>query len=124
MSTLKVTNIAGLTGSSTSVIEGLAKAWVNVDGTGTISFRDSFNASSLTDYGTGYHGHSFTSTFANTGHASSGIVNRYVATNYNGNLSLGQALSSSAIRYYTCYSVDSGLQDYESLQIPTHGDLA
>lgn len=123
--TLKVDVVQNTSGGPVTLTDqSAAKAWANIDGTGTISFRDSFNASSLTDYGTGYHGHSFTSTFANTGHTSSGIVNRYVATNYNGNLSLGQALSSSAIRYYTCYSVDSSLQDYESIQIPTHGDLA
>ena len=53
MSTLKVTNIAGLSGSSTDVMGGLAKAWVNFDGTGTIASRDSLNLSSLTDNGTG-----------------------------------------------------------------------
>ena len=50
MSTLKVTNIAGLTGSSTNVMEGLAKAWVNLNGTGTPAARDSLNLSSITDY--------------------------------------------------------------------------
>ena len=55
MSTLKVTNIAGLTGSSTSVIEGLAKSWgaVDQDASGHPIY-DSFNLSSTTDEGTGY----------------------------------------------------------------------
>lgn len=55
MSTLKVTNISGLTGSSTNVIEGLAKEWINLNGTGTISVRDSFNVTSITDNGTGIY---------------------------------------------------------------------
>lgn len=55
MSTLKVTNIAGLTGSSTNVIEGLAKAWGNCNGLGTVSLRDSFNLSGLTDNGAGLY---------------------------------------------------------------------
>jgi hypothetical protein len=37
MSTLKVTNIAGLSGSSTDVMGGLAKAWVNFNGIGTVA---------------------------------------------------------------------------------------
>lgn len=32
---------------------GLAKAWVNFDGTGTVAIRASFNVSSITDNGTG-----------------------------------------------------------------------
>ena len=38
---------------TTSVQQGLAKVWVNFNGTGTIAARDSFNFSSLTDNGTG-----------------------------------------------------------------------
>ena len=33
--------------------KGLAKAWANLNGTGTIALRDSFNVSSVTDDGTG-----------------------------------------------------------------------
>ena len=35
------------------VTNGSAKAWVNLNGTGTIAARDSLNVSSLTDNGTG-----------------------------------------------------------------------
>ena len=34
---------------------GIAKAWVNFDGTGTISIRDSYNVSSIADNGTGLY---------------------------------------------------------------------
>ena len=53
MSTLKVTNIAGLTGSSTNVIDGLAKAWVHYNGNGTAAISNSFNTTSITDNGSG-----------------------------------------------------------------------
>jgi hypothetical protein len=53
MSTLKVTNVAGLTGSSTSFIEGLAKAWVVLEAVGAHSIYDSFNNSSVADIRTG-----------------------------------------------------------------------
>ena len=34
------------------VVEGSAKEWINFDGTGTISVRDSANVSSIVDRGT------------------------------------------------------------------------
>ena len=37
MSTLKVTNIAGLTGTSLDVMAGLIKSWVNFNGIGTVA---------------------------------------------------------------------------------------
>ena len=35
------------------VVQGSAKAWVNLTGTGTISINDSFNVSSISDQATG-----------------------------------------------------------------------
>jgi len=46
--------------------QGLAKAWANIDGTGTIALRDSLNISSLTDDGTGAYDTSFSNSFSNT----------------------------------------------------------
>jgi hypothetical protein len=39
---------------------GIAKAWVNFDGTGTVAIRASFNVSSITDNGTGDYTINFT----------------------------------------------------------------
>ncbi|HEY9817824.1 MAG TPA: hypothetical protein V6D20_18775, partial [Candidatus Obscuribacterales bacterium] len=33
--------------------QGIAKAWVNFNGTGVVAIRDSFNVSSITDVATG-----------------------------------------------------------------------
>jgi len=73
MSTLKVTNIAGLTGSSTNVIEGLAKAWADLNGTGTPAYQDSYNFSSVTDNSTGNYTMSFTNSMGNANFAPSGV---------------------------------------------------
>ena len=63
MSDLRVASIAGADGTSpaTLVKQSAAKAWSNLNGTGTIALRDSFNVSSVTDNGTG----SYTKNFAN-----------------------------------------------------------
>lgn len=81
MSTLKVTNISGLSGSSTSVIDGLAKVWVNFNGTGTVAIRDSFNVSSIDDNSTGQYDTNFTSSMSATSYSVSGITGEVDGTN-------------------------------------------
>jgi hypothetical protein len=43
---------------------GLAKAWVNFNGTGTVAIRASYNVSSITDNGTGDYTVNFTTALA------------------------------------------------------------
>jgi hypothetical protein len=51
---------------------GIAKAWVNFNGTGTVAIRDSFNVSSITDNGTGDYTINFTTAMPNTNYAVTG----------------------------------------------------
>jgi hypothetical protein len=44
---------------------GIAKAWVNFNGTGTVAIRDSFNVSSITDLGTGSYAINFATAMPN-----------------------------------------------------------
>lgn len=46
------------------VVEGSAKAWVNFNGQGTLSVRNSSNISSVTDNGTGQYTVNFSTAFA------------------------------------------------------------
>ena len=55
MSTIRVDNFGPSAGGTTYSARGIAKAWVNFNGTGTIAARDSENVSSLTDNGTGQY---------------------------------------------------------------------
>jgi hypothetical protein len=84
MSTILVDNLTGKTsagsitvtsegGAATqSLQQGLAKAWINFDGTGTISTRDSLNVSSISDEGTGYYQYDFTNAMSNANYSASG----------------------------------------------------
>ena len=58
---------SGLTGVGGGA--GSIEAWVNFNGTGTVSIRDSGNVSSITDYGTGYYGVNFTTSLSDTNYA-------------------------------------------------------
>ena len=46
--------------TTTSLQQGLAKVWSNLNGTGTIATRDSFNVASQTDVGTGNYTTNYT----------------------------------------------------------------
>lgn len=63
MSTLKANTLSNVSGTKSvptdTVADGTAKAWANFNGTGTVAARDSFNVSSLTDFGTGSYGVNF-----------------------------------------------------------------
>lgn len=63
MSTLRVSNIADTAGSNIStpsaIANGICKAWVNFNGTGTVAIRASFNVSSITDNGVGNYAVNF-----------------------------------------------------------------
>ena len=52
MSTLRVNAIQNTTGGDLVNSKGIAKAWVNFNGTGTVAIRTSHNVSSITDNST------------------------------------------------------------------------
>lgn len=84
--TLNVTTISGastITGVTTlnaasgvlatqNGMTGIAKAWVNFNGTGTVAIRSSFNVSSITDNGTGNYTVNFTTAMPNANYATVG----------------------------------------------------
>ena len=50
-------------------VSGLAKAWVNFNGTGAVAIRASYNVSSITDNGTGNYTVNFTTAMADTNYS-------------------------------------------------------
>jgi hypothetical protein len=77
MSTIRVDNFGPSAGGTTYSARGIAKAWVNFNGDGTIAARDSENVSSLTDGGTGYYIVNFSNAFGAGDYATSGDSERY-----------------------------------------------
>ena len=85
MSEIKVDTLTGKTTAKTvtvtvgatatqSLEQGLAKAWVNFSGSGTISTRDTFNVSSMTDDGTGNYDINFSNSMSNDDYVLSGAA--------------------------------------------------
>ena len=69
-SILKVDSIGKTSGSTQDTMGGLAKAWLNMNGTGTdAAARDTFNVSSMADRGTGLATITLTSAMSNSNYA-------------------------------------------------------
>jgi len=69
MSTLTVSNIKATGETASRAVSGVAAAWVNFNGTGTIATRDSNNVASLTDNGTGDYTINLSNSMANVNYA-------------------------------------------------------
>lgn len=62
--------------ATTNVVQGLAKGWVNFDGSGPTVIRDSLGITSISDLGTGYTRLTFTSSFSNDDYSATGSAKR------------------------------------------------
>ena len=69
MSTLRVNSLLNAAGTDTPAIDGLAKAWVKFNGTGTVAISGSFNVSTITDLGNGHYQVNFTNAMPDTNYA-------------------------------------------------------
>ena len=122
-STIRVDNFGPSAGGTTYSARGIAKAWVNFNGTGTIAARDSENVSSLTDNGTGDYTVNFTAAMGNANYSFTG----------NGRVSIGvntcvfppsnAHYATSSIRGLAITMQDSPI-DCDFTNVSIQGDLA
>jgi len=132
-STLTVTNLTatnltdggGTTSTFANVTSGIAKAWINFNGTGTIATRDSHNVSSLTDKGTGSYNVNFSNNMSDGNYAGitsgdgTGVAN-VICVNANSSRSNTTAASGYGIAPAT----SSANADLSYVYLAVHGDLA
>ena len=121
MSTLKVNTIQNTSGGSSSTPEqieqGRAKIWCAWNGSGTPSIYDSFNASSITDNGSGDWTVNFSNNMSDNNYAFTWAGG---GTIYNGNRSYS---TSSSLRCIGMSRSDSYSQDDSDIQcIVVFGD--
>ena len=129
MSTLKVTNIQATGETASRAVSGVAAAWVNFNGTGTVAIRGSQNVSSLTDKATGNYLCGATSAMADQNYSASGAV----AGALQGALYMRRAYSATH-RATTTFggltvfasntSGGAAAADYDDVDMKIHGDLA
>jgi hypothetical protein len=91
-------------------------AWVNFDGTGTPSIRDSYNVSSITDHGTGDYSINFTDSFSNSNYCAN------VTANANRNAAIS-IVSTSSLRLNTYVTSTGALDDREIICVSVFGEI-
>lgn len=112
-------------GTGTDLLSGLAKAWGNLNGTGTAALQDSFNLSSITDNAVGDYTNTITNDFASADYAI-GASNIGSVTNWNSTIVSHSTGTKVAGSYrYANYRLDNtGPFDTEDLDTICFGDLA
>ena len=116
MSTITVTNIKATGETASRAVSGVAGAWVNFDGTGTIAIRTSFNVSSLTDQSTGDYLVNVTNGFS--------AESAFVANGGNAGRPGSSTGNTSSIRVYCSAISNDAAQDTSIVTMQANGDLA
>lgn len=88
------------TGTTTDVIRGSARAWVNFNGTGTVAIRSSYNVSSITDQGTGTYDINLSNSMSDINYSviTSGMIDN----------------TSASVGYYSGIRTDNGVIVYKT----------
>ena len=112
---------------TTSVIQGLAKAWISMNGTGTIAVRDSFNMTGITDQGVGLTTVTIANNMGSAEYSLSGASGTFV--NNSDNVRLGfsteaEAPTSTLFRTVTREANDDNNRDVTYSFAQVFGDLA
>ena len=115
-----------------TINQGTAKAWVNLNGTGTVAINSSFNTSGITDEGTGHYSHSFTNNFADAHYVGSGSAmfstssNLHTITIGDNSGAAGTVPTSSSYELRTPYIAIASVtpQDCTRITVGNVGDLA
>ena len=111
--------------ATTNLAQGLAKAWCNLDGTGTASVRDSFNNAGITDNGTG----DYTTTVTTAMNTAFYVCNATAGQNSGdqacaSNNHASQQRTTTAIRTQVQRSTSDSALDVSVCEVTKMGDLA
>ena len=125
MSTIRVDNFGPSASGTTYSARGIAKAWVDLDGTGTAAIQDSNNISSISDNGTGNYTSNFTNSFSSNvfAYAAGGNLLRTTADTSWGWFVSDRGRASSYFRSQ-CFNDGYTAYDLAAVNVIIHGDLA
>jgi len=136
MSTLKTNTLTGTTSAgsilvtgeggstTTNLQQGLIKSWVNFDGSGNMTPRDSFNVSGIVDNGTGTYTVSFNNDFSNANYATSFAAGDYSGTEDAGINQYIHTFATGSVTMLTFHYSNGGVVDVTALTSQQSGDLA
>jgi hypothetical protein len=114
------------------IFNGVAKAWMSLNGSGTIALHDSFNTTTTTDNGNGDYTQTYTNAMNNDDYSVVGSV-RAQSTSYLNGFMVGNTnsgdksafISTSSVRMTTNYAAGSSAREDRSIvNTQIAGDLA
>ena len=125
MSTLKVETIQNTSGAHAStpeeIAKGRAKAWVSLQGSGTVAILESYNISSIADNGTGSYNANLSITMGSNNMCVVGSGSQSRSTNDN---IIGHALKSTTqIGLYSAQNTSGAKEDCNFMFAAVFGDL-
>tara|TARA_R110000772_G_scaffold93066_1_gene190225 strand:+ start:128 stop:544 length:417 start_codon:yes stop_codon:yes gene_type:complete len=138
MSTLNVDALVGNTSANaitvrgegsatTSLQQGLAKAWLSMNGTGTIAVRDSFNITSISDAGVGLTDVTIANDMSSGEYSLTGASGVFVGNSDNVRLGFSTQTNpptTTAFRSITRVANTNSNADVTYSFVQTFGDLA
>ena len=107
--------------TTTNLQQGLAKSWIQIDGTGTMENKDSHNVSGITDNGTGDYSKTMTSAMNSIYYAAqtdSRIESSCVST------TISDTVPTTTVVRGLTYNTSNSQVDTSYYTIVSHGDLA
>ena len=126
MSTFRTNTITDVAGGNNMPVadinQGRAKAWLNMNGTGTVAVRDSFNVSSIVDVAAGTYGLNFASPLSNANYAPSGMADNATTACVVIWNSFSLTPSLSASRFSTLSTSGGAATDADRVSVSICGD--
>jgi len=123
MSQLNVDSIKDRTGANQPDIVGAAKAFVNFNGTGTVTIRNGFNVSSITDNGIGNYNVNFTDAIADANYsifANCADVGNSYANQQNAQPAPDFTATTSLCKVITGNSISAAYADFAKVFVAIH----
>lgn len=126
MSTLKVNDILEATSGGGKIFP--ARAWVNLNGTGTVAIRNDGGVSSITDNATGQYTVTLANAFSGANYSISALATWKTGVTASTNTTLDGDSStkptSSTYKTHSFVTADDSTYDPEFVLSSAHGDLA
>jgi len=135
-SQLKVDTLTGVTtagsivvtgegnSTTTNLQQGLAKGWMNLDGSGTIAILDSFNVSGATDNGTGEYTQTHTNAMNNALYSVAISSKRSTSSNRSGSQHQDGTFTTAAFKSVFIEFDNDPSHDVDMAFTMVAGDLA
>ena len=110
--------------ATTTTVQGLAKAWFTMDGTGTVGVVDSFNIGGITDEGTGDYSHTYSSNLGTAEHPIAGSIIGSLESNFFSFVSSTGTSQATTGDAFQMIHHTGATNDQDPVHIIVNGDLA